>query len=293
MTASSVKVDAYGHVSLPRFVTVEEYLREMDRNGIEKAILCTAETCPDIPEVSRAIVYHADRLRAVGVPLGHSFDEICESVQHQIDCGFIGFRIQARMIAQFPEVLDVFGKQDIIPWVVGEDGMLVAAGYLFDYLEKSDKRCVVAPHFGCMTDSKIFTTDGPLKLLFHHPRFLVVFSRQGAYEPNSIRQWALRLVQELGWQRILYGSEFPVCMWRNESYQDTLNWILTLGLSPTREDLDAFYGQNALRLLWDRQPGPAHLADPKWSAANWTAPGKGSCSQTLAWIFLRKSTIAC
>jgi predicted TIM-barrel fold metal-dependent hydrolase len=267
-------VDSYGHVSLPRFVSVEEYLSVMDAHAIEKAIVCTAETCPDLPELSRALVHHADRLRVVGVPLGRTYTEICESIQHQADCGFIGLRIQAKMIAEFPELLQLFGKRRLIPWVVGENGLQIAAGHLLEYLAENNSHYVIAPHFANTTNLAVFTTPGQLQQLFRHPRFLVVFSRQGAYEPAAVRSWALRLIEELGWQRILYGSEFPVCLWRNESYQDTVNWIQTLGLSPTETELSDYYGGTALRLLWESPPRPVHLADEKWSAKNWAVPGK-------------------
>ena len=53
-------IDAYAHVSLPRFLSVDDCLRLMDRNGIDAAVLSTAETCPDVQELSRAIVAHPD-----------------------------------------------------------------------------------------------------------------------------------------------------------------------------------------------------------------------------------------
>jgi len=41
-------------VALPRFMSADEFLRVMDDNGVEKAHICTAETCPDLAELSRA-----------------------------------------------------------------------------------------------------------------------------------------------------------------------------------------------------------------------------------------------
>lgn len=274
MSVLSPNVDAYGHVSLPRFISVEDYLRAMDSSGIDKAILTTAETCPDIPEVSRAIVHHADRLRAVGVPLGRSYAEICESIEHQVDCGFIGFRVQAKMIVQYPEVMQVFGKHHIVPFVVGD--VVTAIDHLLHYLEADSRRLVVAPHFCGMTGPLLLNTPGPVLRLFQHPRFLVIFSRQGAFDSKAIRQWAAQIIRAFGWQKALYGSEFPVCLWRNESYLDTFNWIQSLDLHPTDAELAAFYGETALRLFWHRQPAATHLADEKWTAKNWTAPGSVS-----------------
>src|ERR1022692_1958455 len=63
-------IDAWGHVSLPRFLSAEEFLAILDANGAEGAIVGTAATCPDLRELSRAAVQHGDRLRAIGMPMG-------------------------------------------------------------------------------------------------------------------------------------------------------------------------------------------------------------------------------
>ena len=70
MSAMSERIDAYAHIGLPRFASVEQFLAVMDRHGVQKAFVAAADTCPDIDEVSRAIVEYPERFRAVGVPLG-------------------------------------------------------------------------------------------------------------------------------------------------------------------------------------------------------------------------------
>ena len=50
-------LDAFAHVSLPRFIGAEELLRIMDDNGVEMAMVTTADTCPDVQELSDAIVH--------------------------------------------------------------------------------------------------------------------------------------------------------------------------------------------------------------------------------------------
>jgi len=65
-------IDAWGHVSLPRFLGAEEFLAILDANGAEAAIVGTAATCPDLRELSRAAVQFGDRLRSIGMPMGRS-----------------------------------------------------------------------------------------------------------------------------------------------------------------------------------------------------------------------------
>src|ERR1035437_7304966 len=47
-------IDAWGHVSLPRFMSAEEYISLLDSNGAEAAIVGTAATCPDLRELFRS-----------------------------------------------------------------------------------------------------------------------------------------------------------------------------------------------------------------------------------------------
>jgi predicted TIM-barrel fold metal-dependent hydrolase len=254
----SERIDAYAHIGQPRFVTVEQYLAVMDEHGIQKAMVAAADTCPDIREVSRAIVEYPQRFRAVGVPLGDTFVEIRASLEHQAECGFLGIRIFDRMIAEYPRLLQVMADLNLIPWVVGGPALAPAAGLLAEFLGGAEDRFVVAPHFAGAASPQLLEAPGPVRDLFAHPRLLVIFSRHGAYEAQLVRAWAAALVEKIGWKRILFGSEFPVCLWRNESYQSTLDWVKSLGLDV---DAEAFEGGNAARWLWERPVRPPRRVD--------------------------------
>jgi len=97
--------------------------------------------------------------------------------------------------------------------------------------------------------------------LFSHPNLLVIFSRHGAHEPRAARAWAQALAAKVGWERILFGSEFPVCLWRGESYQSTLEWVN--GLEPSAAAGEAFAGGNARRLWERRLPPPRAIQAPR------------------------------
>src|ERR1035441_5548091 len=60
-----------------------------------------------------------------------------------------------------------------------------------------------------------------------------VFSRQGYMDPVSLKVWTQAVVKVAGWERLLYGSEFPVALWRDETLRSTQTWIDTAGLAPT------------------------------------------------------------
>jgi hypothetical protein len=147
---------------------------------------------------------------------------------------------------------------NLIPWVVGGPALEPAARLLLEFLDKDPDRWVVAPHFGGVASPVLLDHPGPVRDLFSHPRLLVIFSRYSAYDPQMVKEWAVALVEKLGWERILYGSEFPVCLWRNETYANTMEWVKSLGIDINE---DAFYGGNALRCLWRHPIHSPQLVD--------------------------------
>jgi hypothetical protein len=97
--------------------------------------------------------------------------------------------------------------------------------------------------------------------LFDHPRLFVAFTRHGAMGDLPVEAWAAALVRRVGWERLIWGSEWPVALWRNETYRSTLDWALRF--RPDEAQLAAFHGCNAHRLFFDRRPAVRRMA-PEW-----------------------------
>jgi predicted TIM-barrel fold metal-dependent hydrolase len=251
-------IDFYAHVSLPRFLSTEECLRLMDLHGIEAAVLSTAETCPDAQELSRAITRHPDRFRAVGMPLGADDDAIADNIRAQLDCGFSGIRLPAALIARNPAFLDIIGEAKKFAIVVGESGLRAGARVVADFLDRYPESFIVAGHFGGAADPKLLAEDDDVARMFAHPRLYVAFTRHGAMRHLPVVAWAQALVERVGWRRLLWGSEWPVALWRNETYRSTLDWALQF--EPSDADLKAFRYDNAKQLLFSNGPVAAKPA---------------------------------
>ncbi len=273
-------IDAWGHVSLPRFMSAEEYLALMDANGVAAAVVGTAATCPDLRELSRAAVQFGDRLRSIGMPMGRSPEERVECITAQMACGFTGIRLQDTLIAREPGLLEIVGQAGGVPYLEGSQGYQAAAAVLVEFLDRHPDRVVAATHFAGPTDPAILTQDADVARLFRHPRFLVIFSRQGYMDPEMLKPWTRAVVAITGWDRIMYGSEFPVALWRDETMRSTRGWIDAVGLTPTAEERDRFFYANAQRHLF-AQRRPAKLIDPKWSRTDWK-------TDAPVWLFVKK-----
>lgn len=279
-TARPQVIDAWGHVSLPRFMSAEQYIAVLDANGAEGGVVGTAATCPDLVELSRAAVRYPNRLRSIGIAMGRSPEEKMACIAAQMDCGFTGIRLQADLLARQPQLLDILGKASGTPYIEGNKGYQVAARVLLDFLDRYPNCVVCGTHFAGPTDPAIFARDRSVDGLFRHPRFLVIFSRQGYMDPEPLKLWTRAVVDLTGWDRIMYGSEFPVALWRDESFTSTQGWIDQAGLKPTPEEREKFLYGNARRVFFERHR-EARLIDAKWERSDWK-------TDSPVWLFQKK-----
>ncbi len=263
-------IDIYAHVALPRFLSAEECLALMDREGVESAVLSTAETCPDLLGLSAALVAHPDHFRAIGMPVGRSPAHLRDAIRAQLASGFSGIRLPAAFVAANPDVLDIIGEARAIALVVGERGLSAAAALLVDFLARYPASAVIAGHFGGPTDPAILDTDPAVGALFSHPRLHVAFTRHGAMAHLPVEAWARALVARCGWSRLLWGSEWPVALWRDETYASTRDWALRL--APTPAELADFHHNNAHRLLFANGPVTARPLGPEWNLMDLRRP---------------------
>ena len=254
-------IDFYAHVSLPRFLSVEECLRLMDENDVEAAVLSTAETCPDVQELSRARTAHPDRFRVVGMPLGADAAGIRASIREQLDSGFSGIRLPAALVARNPDLLDLIGEAGAFAIFVGNRGLFEAAGLTADFLDRYPASFAVAGHFGGPAEPALLQQDAGVRRLFGHPSLYVAFTRHGALQHLPVQDWAAAVAEFVGWDRLLWGSEWPVALWRNETYTSTLAWAERL--HPSERALRAFRYDNARRLLFSGAAPPARRIAPE------------------------------
>jgi predicted TIM-barrel fold metal-dependent hydrolase len=251
--------DAYAHVGLPRFVSLSDYLAVMAQGGIERAVLCSFDSSPDLAAIHGAVSHAPDKFRGLGVPLGRDRQEMEAAVRAQLAAGFSGIRLSDEDVRERGWLLDLIAAHDAISIVCGQVASVDCARRLSDHLEHKSTAIVVAGHFAGGGDPSALG-DGPIAALFRHPRFHVVFSRHGGFQPQSIERWAEAIVAQTGWTRILWGSEVPVLFWRNETIASAIGWIDRL--APTAQERASFFGGNATKLYFGHTVTTAPLSMP-------------------------------
>lgn len=254
-------IDGYAHLGLPRFWAVEDYRRIMDLVGITRAMVCPFDSCPDIVECHRALEAAPERFRAYGLVLGRDRAEMEAGLHAQLAAGFDGFRLGDAKIAAQPWILDILGREDAVPMVVGARGLAAAAPALLGFLDRHAGSIAVSAHFAGPTDPRVLREPGAVRDLFRHPRFLVVMSRQGMFPAPAIKAWAEALIEVVGWTRLMWGSEAPVPIWRDEKLARTPLWIEQF--MPSAEQRAAFFTANGARTVFARPARPVRkLAMP-------------------------------
>ncbi len=258
MTSLPVIADAYAHVGLPRFQSVEHYQGVMAQAGIGQAILCSFDSSPDLVPVHAAFSAAPQTFRGIGVPIGKDRGELEAAARAQLEAGFSALRLTQTDIAERPWLLEMLAQYGRMAVVVGAVSSEACARSLVDSLERHPELTVIGGHFAGVGKPELLAS-GPVAALFAHPRFNVVFSRHGGFEEGPLKAWSEAVVAKTGWSRILWGSEAPVMFWRNENMASALSWVDWL--KPNAQERQAFFSGNTRRLYFAHalETKPLHL----------------------------------
>jgi hypothetical protein len=251
--------DAYCHVGPPRFGTLEQAIRMFDLSGIPRGVLVLGPGMPAYRTLFRAMAQYPDRLRGVGILCGATASRRKEIAEMQVRAGAIGLRMEPPEVEANPEVLDLLGAAGKWIFAVGaaQGGHTGTVHALLGWLARYPRGRVAAPHFLAPTPFDPATDDGrALAELIGHPRFFAIFSRHGGvgsrmpYPHADLAPWVHQVIDIAGAERILWGSEFPVACWRNETLPECQGWLAELDPGLGESLLKGFHDDNARRLFF-------------------------------------------
>ncbi|TFG66246.1 MAG: hypothetical protein E4H27_10165 [Anaerolineales bacterium] len=255
-------IDAYCHVGLPRFGSAEDALAVADQWRITNSVLVLGPEVPDYHTLFHAMQGFGERVRCVGIPFGETQDQITESVLLQLRAGVLGLRVEPRILLAYPSIVQDVGEQGRWLYAIGASDSSEVMLKLLSWLDDYPDAHIAAPHF--LRPHPLFEEGrdhGLLRVLVSHPRFHPIFSRHGGmgsrepYPHKDFTSWVEQVIETSGWENVLWGSEYPVYTWRDETMETCLQWLPSLLENMTPSQRDAVLRHNAQRLIFD-QPVP-------------------------------------
>lgn len=277
-------IDAYLHAGGPRFGSASLALRELDRHQISSSNIVLPPSCPDFEALQTARELKGNQVRLIGIPFGDSPEQRAELTAWQIKFGINGLRVMPHEVAENRESLALTGEAGRWLFAINPYQNTDMQRILLDWLEKYPKARIVCPHFFKPGRIESFVEDpGLFRTLLEHPRFFVIFSRHGntgtstPYPHPDLKPWVEDVIGCCSWDKVMWGSEYPVLYWRDESIPQAADWIRELLPDISTDQYQAFVHGNAQRLFFD-EPAPENQGGsppgwlPKGPHNGWGAP---------------------
>ena len=261
-------IDAHCHASPIWYEPVEALLFQMDRNGVERAVLTQLLGQFDNGYQTEAIARFPGRFAQVGA-IDPSAPDAAERIAQGAARGMAGLRLRAD--ARSP------GANPLAVWrSAAQAGLAVscagsAAGFLTaDFVELAaalPQMPFVLEHLAGWVrpdcDRAPATWQGILTLA-HLPNVMVKVPGLGQIAPRPVgmtlpasgpvldeKQGAilLELLSAFGADRLMWGSDFPLASSR-EGYGNALNWTREIFAARPAEEINAIFGGNADRIFF-------------------------------------------
>lgn len=272
-------IDAYLHCGGPRFGSADLALRELDRHAITHGNLVLPPACPDFAALRRARELRGESVRLVGIPFGDTDARRAELTAWQLSFGILGLRLMPNELVDNPSSLDLVGQAGRWLFAINPYDNPATVRTLLAWLDRHPSGRVICPHFFKPGRIDAYLADpAAFRELLRHPRLFVILSRQGntgttkPYPHPDLLPWVEDVVAETGWEKVMWGSEYPVLYWRDETIPQCARWLRDLLPSLDDATLAAFTDGNARHLFFS---SPAHRDDagplPSWFAPDLAA----------------------
>jgi hypothetical protein len=259
------------HVGEPRFGSAAEALAACDLWGTRKAVLVLGPGVPDIAALVEAGRARPEAIRTIGIPYGDTPEQRLACAEACWTAGVLGFRLQRDEPLDNPLLMAQLGERG--GWAYATDPLISRrhTAFYLEWLARYPSARIASPHFLGL-DVRQLENDLAEQLI-EHPRFHAIFSRHGQkasrepYPYQDLRPWVERTIACCGWERILWGSEYPVLYWRGEQIDEARGWLDDLGLEMGEAERAVYLGGSAERLFFADRAPEATLPDlPDWLA---------------------------
>lgn len=246
-----VIVDTHVHVGLDQYVPLVVLLRQMDRSGVEKAVLVQYSAGHPPPgNIDNTYIYQSardcpHRLVAVGM-VDWTKEYALEVLEYWVKQGIQGIRMVGTAKSPGANKYAIWEKAAELGINISVTGRLES---IAEIAERFPNLSVQIEHCGMPS------INGDLVLnLSKHPNVSVKFSLAGlkelSHQPYPYRDthpFFKRIYDSFGPERIMWGSDFPPCL-EYTMYEECLDFIRKEIEYLTEDDKDYILGKTALKV---------------------------------------------
>jgi len=246
-----VIVDTHVHVGLKKYATVEQLLRQMEKSGVDKAVLVQYRAGlepignTDNAYISQCIKRYPEKFAAVGI-VDWTKENSLERLEYWVkEHGIQGIRLDG--MAESP------GKNKYAIWEkAAELGINIS---VYGKLDRIGEIASEYPNLSLHIEHNgLPKINGKLILsLAKHRNVLVKFTVSGlreiskqSYPYKDVCPFFEAIYRKFGSKRIMWGSDYPPCL-KYEGYDNTLNFIKKEVPYLTDEDKRWILGETALK----------------------------------------------
>lgn len=263
-------IDSQCHVATTWYEPVETLLDQMDRHGIEKAVLVQMLGQFDNSYQQACVQAHPDRLLNV-VGIDTTQDDALGRLERLSDAGIDGVRLRPGAVSSGDDPLAIWRALDRLGLPVSCVGNSASFGtpQFAALVEQFPKLIFVLEHLGATsTPDASADARAARERMFELHRFTNVFLKlPGLGElvprlspmPEDGPAFTLVCPPEVtqalscfGPARLMWGSDFPVVASR-EGYGNALKLMRAVLADQPREALDAIFGRLAQRVFGQRR----------------------------------------
>jgi L-fuconolactonase len=253
-----VIVDGYAHCGISKYQPVEVVLETMAQAGVDRAVLCQHLGEVDNSYLAQVVGNRPEQFAAVFL-VNPAEPDASEKLQQWSDTGrFRGVRLLAEWFEPYFPLWQEAVRQGLHLILYAPDGIAEAVPSIRRLLRECPRARVVVSHLGNpqLVDGRL--VRGPeLFQLDQEAGVLVLISGLSmfcVYPYAELREFVSDVIRRFGPQRLMWGSNFPVCG-DATAYQRDLIHFRTGEWGVSSDEIDAMVGGTAGNLWFGESGG--------------------------------------
>jgi len=253
-----VIVDGYAHCGISKYQPVEVVVDTMSQAGVDRAVLCQHLGEYDNSYLEQVVGSRPQQFAAV-LLVNPAEPDAAEKLKQWSDTGrFRGVRLLAEWLEPYFPLWREAVQQGLHLILYAPDGIAEAVPSIRRLLQECPRARVVVSHLGNpqLVDGRL--ARGPeLFQLDQEAGVLVLISGLSMfceYPHAELREFVSDVICRFGSQRLMWGSNFPVCG-DAATYQRDLIHFRTEEWGASSAEIDAIVGDTASNLWFGESGG--------------------------------------